>query len=60
MASRSDELKAMAEECRRLAATMDDNAARSQLLAVAEHFEQLAEHHVLTPGIGERPSKSRL
>jgi hypothetical protein len=59
MASRSDELKAMAEECRRLAATIKENAARSQLLAVAEHFERLAEHHVLAPNVGERPSKPR-
>jgi hypothetical protein len=33
----------MAEECRRLAAAAKDDVVRSQLLAVADHFAQLAE-----------------
>jgi hypothetical protein len=39
----------MADECRSLAATIKEGAVRSQLLAVAEHFERLAEtqHHFL-------------
>ena len=33
----------MAEECRGLAAEISDQAVRSQLLAVAEHFDRLAD-----------------
>ena len=43
MASRNDELKALAKQCRGLATAIEDEAARSQLLAVAERFERLAE-----------------
>jgi hypothetical protein len=35
----------MAEDCRRLAAMVKDEAARSQLLAVAQHFDRLADPH---------------
>ena len=35
----------MAEDCRRLAAMVKDEAVRLQLLAVAQHFEQLADPH---------------
>jgi hypothetical protein len=48
MPSRYDELKAMAEDCRRLAAATEEEHIRFQLLAVAEHFERLAEQHVRT------------
>ena len=37
----------MAEECRNLAASIKDEAVRSQLLAVVEHFGRLAETHHL-------------
>lgn len=46
MPSRYEELKAMAEDCRRLAAAAEAEHIRFQLLAVAEHFERLAEQHV--------------
>ena len=52
MPSRYDELKAMAEDCRRLAAVIEEDHIRFQLLAVAEHFERLAEQAV-------RPSPKR-
>jgi hypothetical protein len=48
MPSRHDELKAMAEECRKLAAAAGDEPIRAQLLAVAEHFELLAKQRDLT------------
>ena len=37
----------MAEECRSLAPEINDQAVRSQLLAVAQHFDRLAEPHQL-------------
>jgi hypothetical protein len=46
MPSRYDELKAMAEDCRRLAAAAEAEHIRFQLLAVAEHFELQAEQQV--------------
>lgn len=46
MPLRYDELKAMAEDCRRLAAAAEEEHIRFQLLAVAEHFERQAEQHV--------------
>jgi len=42
MPSRYDELKAMAEDCRRLAAAAEAEHIQFQLLAVAEHFERQA------------------
>jgi len=48
MLSRYDKLKAMAEDCRRLAAATEEEHIRFQLLAVAEHFERQAEEHVRT------------
>jgi hypothetical protein len=43
MPSRYDELKAMAKECRRMAAAVEEQYIRFQLLAIAEHFEQSAK-----------------
>ena len=43
MPSRYDELKAMAEECRRMADAADEQYIRFQLIAIAEHFEQAAK-----------------
>ena len=43
MPSRNEELKAMAEECRRLAAAIEDQTVRSRVLAVAQHFDRLAD-----------------
>ena len=35
----------MAEDCRKLAAAVEDVAIRSRLLTVAKHFELLSERH---------------
>ena len=56
MPSRYDELKAMAEDCRRLAAAAEAEHIRFQLFAVAEYFDRQAERHVrISP---EPPPKS--
>jgi hypothetical protein len=59
MPSRHDELKAMAEECRKLAAGAGDEPIRAQLLAVAEHFELLAKQRDRTGKKADRPAKPR-
>ncbi len=60
MPSRDDELRAMAEDCRRMAATADlGDALRAQLLAVGLHFDRLAEQTRLTDRIAERMIGSR-
>jgi len=38
-----EKLKAMADECRKLAAMLETAAIRSRLLALAEHLEQWAK-----------------
>ena len=45
MSSRYEELKAIAEECRRLAASIEDKAIQLRLLTVAQHFDLLANPH---------------
>jgi hypothetical protein len=42
MPSRYEKLKAMADECRKLAAMLETAAIRSRLLALAEHLEEWA------------------
>jgi hypothetical protein len=59
MPSRQDELKAMAEDCRRLAAAAEEEYIRFQLLAVAEHFERLAEQQGKISATGKPSPKSR-
>lgn len=49
--SRNAEIKAIAEDCRRLAAMVKDEAVRLQLLAVAQNFERLARPHPQSPGL---------
>ena len=43
MASRYAKLKAMAEECRRLAAMFEADLIQSKLLEIAEHLDQWAD-----------------
>jgi hypothetical protein len=45
MQSRKDDLKAIAEECHKLAAMVHDEAVRLQLLGVAQHLERMADPH---------------
>jgi hypothetical protein len=45
MTSQRKELQTMAEDCRKLAAAVEDAAIRSRLLTVAKHFELLSERH---------------
>jgi hypothetical protein len=45
MSSRAEQLETMARECRALAETVKHDEVRAQLLAVAEQFERLAQHH---------------
>ncbi len=42
---RNEQLKAMAEEYRRLAFVIQDEVVRSRLPTVAEHFDRLADPH---------------
>jgi hypothetical protein len=42
MPSEHEKLKAMADECRKLAAMLEQAAVRSRLLAIAERLEQWA------------------
>ena len=45
MSLRAEQLETMARECRALAGTVKHDEVRAQLLAVAEQFERLAQHH---------------
>jgi hypothetical protein len=43
MASRYAKLKAMAEECRKLAAMFERDSIQSKLLEIAKHLDQWAD-----------------
>jgi hypothetical protein len=47
MASRADQLEAMARECVALANAATHAEVREQLLEIAEQFDRLARHHRL-------------
>ena len=57
MPPRNDEVRALAEDCRRLAATITDEAVRLQLLAVAQHFERLADPHHPWNNLASQPDQ---
>lgn len=58
MSSRAEQLETMARECRGLAETVKHDEVRTQLLAVAEQFERLAQHHRQTAA-SALPSEGR-
>lgn len=60
---RASEYKAHAQECRDLAARMEQAEHRAQLLQMAEHWAALAEEHLssvaeLVSGRASEPTKS--
>lgn len=58
MPSQVDQLKAKAEACRAFAATVKDEAIRSQLLGIAERYDRLAEQNDNWDKPSGRPGKT--
>jgi len=58
MSLRAEQLETMARECRGLANVVKQDQVRNQLVALAEHFERLAQHHRDTAS-GAPPSGTR-